>query len=80
MKNPGLRIPPLPDKPGLGAWIALFVVCTVYVVEIVAMGIIADDLWPGVPIGLAVLPFIFLVRSRWAIRHWPWLGPRGAKP
>ena len=35
-----------------------------------------SDMWLGIPICLALLLFMYLVRRRWAIRRWPFLGPR----
>lgn len=47
--------------------------CALYVV----LGVMAlHDPWPGGVVVVATLAFAAVVRSRWAIRRWPFLGPR----
>lgn len=75
MGNLSLRIPPLDDKVSPWAWAFFGVLLAQYVIGSVAVGIVTNTLWPGTFIALAALPCAFLIRTRWAIRRWPFLGP-----
>lgn len=76
-------IPHLPDKPSLAALVFLYSLYALSAGAILAVGLANGQFWPAVPAAwgafAALLSFAAAVRSKWAIKRWPWLGPRGTK-
>lgn len=76
----GYPPPGFPPPDELGLRIFLYCLYALTAGGILAVGISEGDVWPGVPVAwgcfAALFSFSAFIRSKWATRRWPFLGPR----
>jgi len=67
------------DERGIRVFLYSFI--ALIAAGILAVGIAEGHFWPGVPVAWCVLAgflsFSAFIRSKWAIKRWPFLGPKG---